>query len=396
MSARTDSPAPNVNAALVAPPLPPGTPGVTQGPRQLLLLGAGMAHLEVLKALAKSPVAGMQITLVSPHAQLWHAATLPGFIAGHYRPEDCTVPLEPLVQRSGVHWIRASVCGLNADDRTVALDNGRSLHFDWLSINTGPVQNRDLIEHQIPGAREHALFIRPLDNFAVLWPQVCAMAASRALRVAVVGGGASGIETALAVQYRLPTAAVTLLSGPDPLASAFDAGVQQRLLEALKERCVTVLQDSAISIQADSVTLGCGATLACDVTVLATGTQPPRWLESSGLALDSHGFMSVDASQRSTSHATVFAAGDISSRSDAIRPRNGVFARRSGLPLARNLFRVIQGQDVQSTVPSHRNLQILSLGNRYAILTWGSVYAQGHWVWWLKHWLDRRYIRMNS
>lgn len=369
---------------------PPAT--VTQGARQLLLLGAGMAHLEVLKALAKSPLEGVQITLVSPHAQLWHAATLPGFIAGHYRPEDCTFPLEPLVQRSGVHWMKANVVALNADARTVDLDNGRTLHFDWLSVNTGPVHNRDLIELQIPGAREHALFLRPLDNFAVLWPQVCAMAATRPLRVAVVGGGASGIETALAVQYRLPTAAVTLLTGSAPADRAFETTVQQQLQEALKTRRVTVLQDSAISIQADSVTLGCGANLACDVTVLATGAQPPRWLAAGGLALDSNGFVAVESAQRSTSHSTVFAAGDISSRSDVSRPRNGVFARRSGIPLARNLVRAVQGQEPQAAVPGQRHLQIVSLGNRQAIMTWGGLHAQGRWVWWLKHWIDRRYL----
>lgn len=380
MSARTDALTP---APLAAP---------SQGPQHLLLLGAGMAHLEVLKALAKSPVAGVQITLVSPHAQLWHAASLPGFIAGHYRPEDCTLPLQPLVQRSGVHWVKASVVALHADSRSVELDNGRTLNFDWLSINTGPVQNRELIEQEVPGAREHALFLRPLDNFAVLWPQVCAMAASRPLRVAVVGGGASGIESALAVQYRLPTAAVTLLTGPSPAASTFEQGVQMRLLQSLKEHRITVLPDRALSIQAQCVTLGCGATLACDVTVMTTGAQTPHWVANSGLALDPQGFLAVDAAQRSTSHPRVFATGDISSRSDTLRPRNGVFARRSGPPLARNLVRVVQGKEPQATPPGGAGLQIIGLGNRQAVLSWGNFHAQGRWVWWLKHWLDQRYM----
>ena len=366
MSARTDTITP---AALATP---------TQGPRHLLLLGAGKAHLEVLKELARSPVAGVQITLVAPNSQFWHAATLPDFIAGHYRPEDCTLPLEPLVQRSGVHWIRAKVVALQADARVVELDNGRTLHFDWLSIDTGPVQNRELIEQTLPGAREHALFLRPLDNFATLWPQVCAMAALRPLRVAVVGGGESGIEAAMAVQYRLPTAAVTLLSGALPPGSEFPQDVQMRLLQALKERRITVLQDRALSIHADCIALGCGATLACDITVLATGATGPRWVTNSGLALDAHGFPAVDAAQRSTSHAAVFAPGDIS--------------HRSGLPLARNLVQAVQGQEPQAAPLERVTMHIIGLGNRQAVLSWGNFQAQGRWVWWLKQWRDRRYL----
>ena len=366
MSARTDAITPTAHSA------------PSKGPRHLLLLGAGRAHLEVLKQLAKSPVAGVQITLVAPNSQFWHAATLPDFIAGHYRPEDCTLPLEPLVQRSGVHWIRAKVVALQAEARMVELDNGRTLHFDWLSIDTGPVQNRERIEQMLPGAREHALFLRPLDNFATLWPQVCAMAALRPLRVAVVGGGKSGIEAAMAVQYRLPTAAVTLLSGASPAGSALAQDVQMRLLRALKERRITVLQDHALSIQADCITLGCGATLACDITLLATGATAPGWVTKSGLALDTQGFPAVDNAQRSTNHPAVFAPGDIS--------------HRSGLPLARNLMQAVQGQEPQATPPERARLHIIGLGNRQAVLSWGNFQAQGRWVWWLKQWLDRRYL----
>jgi selenide,water dikinase len=85
---------------------------------------------------------------------------VPGFVADHYSLER-TVPfiaLEPLVRRAGVRWLQRSVRHLDAAHQAVLLDDGSRVQYDWLSINTGPVQNREQIERDIPGAREHGLF----------------------------------------------------------------------------------------------------------------------------------------------------------------------------------------------------------------------------------------------
>ena len=191
--------------------------------------------------------------------------------------DDCVIALEPLVQRSGIRWMQHSATGVDAQQQTVQLDDGSSLHFDWLSVNTGPVQDRKRIEQNLPGASEHALFLRPLEAFSALWPRVKKMGDERALRVAVIGGGAGGIELALAVRHRLPSCAVTLVCGDTPPGSNYPLKVQQRLLSVLKQRGVTVLQDWAVAVKPGAVQLGCGADLACDVPLLATGAQAPPW-----------------------------------------------------------------------------------------------------------------------
>jgi NADH dehydrogenase FAD-containing subunit len=38
-------------------------------------------------------------------------------------------------------------------------------------------------------------------------------------------------------------------------------------------------------------------------------------------------------------------------------------------------------------------LSLLSCGDRYAIASWGRYSVQGRWVWWLKDWIDRAFIR---
>jgi NADH dehydrogenase FAD-containing subunit len=166
-------------------------------PRQMVLLGAGHAHVHVLKALAANPP-GVRITLVTPHPLQMYSGMVPGYVAGHYGLDDCVIPLEPLVRRGGIRWLQRSVKALDTAAQTVTLDDGSTLHYDWLSINTGPVQSRAQLERSMPGAREHGLFARPMEAFAALWPKVVEMGATRALRVAVIGAGAGGIELAFA------------------------------------------------------------------------------------------------------------------------------------------------------------------------------------------------------
>jgi len=362
--------------------------------KHLVMLGAGHAHLHLLSTLAAQPLAGVQITLVTSHPRQLYSGLVPGFVAGHYTLEDCMIPLEPLLKGTAINWLVRSVKALDASARSLTLDDDSWLGFDFLSINTGSVQSRQQIELMIPGARENGLFLRPIESFGALWPKVVELADTRRLRVAVIGAGAAGAELAMAIGYRLPGSSVTLLAGTG-LAGNYTTAVRQRIARALQQRHITVLPDKAVGIAAGEVKLGSGARLVCDVPVIAIGAQAPAWLHGSGLALDESGFIAVDACQRSISDPQVFAAGDISTCVDrALAPSSG-YAMGAGPALAENLRAALSGQAPKPYVhvPREKTLSLLSCGGRYAIATWGDYSAQGRWVWWLKDWIDRSFIK---
>jgi len=375
-------------------PTEPSPTGESPGylPRQLVLLGAGHAHLHVLAQLATQPLVGARITLVAPHPRQMYAAMVPGYLAGHYSAEECTVALEPLVRRGGIRWLTRSVRALDAVAQTVQFDDGSAMHYDWLSVNTGPVINRNTMEKALPGARAHGLFVRPIDSFAALWLKVAQMGSQTGLRIAVIGAGATGLELAMAVRHRLPNAALTLLCGPALPGSGYSPAVQARLVAALKARRITIIRDTAVGLNGSAVLLESGATLACDVPLIATGAQAPPWLKPSGLALDAQGFVAVDAFQRSTSHANVFAAGDVSTRQDRELARSGVYAMRAGPAIAHNLRAVVAGQQPKQHQPPKNSLSLISCGDRYAIGSWGSLSFEGRWVWQLKNRIDRKFV----
>jgi NADH dehydrogenase FAD-containing subunit len=349
-------------------------------PRQLVLLGGGMANLQVLADLAVKPLPEMRIILVAPQPRSIYPGMLAGMVAGRYSADECAIPLEPLVRRAGIRWLQRQVTSLDTRTQTLRLDDGSSQHYDWLSINTGPVQNRDQMDHLLPGAREHGLFVHPMETFAALWPRVCELSQSRALRVAVIGSGTAAMELALAVRQRMPDCAVTWVAGPladtetDAAQPTAADTVITRLTQALKAQRITVLYDTALSLKADEVQLGCGARLACDVPLIATAGQTPAWLADSGLALGGDGQPATDHYQRSTSHPEVFSVTD------------------SSLALAHNLPAATTGGPLHASPDPDHSLRLLFGGNQQAVAGWGHYSAQGRVLSWLKSWTDRRFV----
>lgn len=155
----------------INPTMTPAT-GLTN----LVLLGAGHAHLHVLHSLAQSRPAGLNITVIAPYPRQLYSGMVPGFVAGHYTLDECVIPLQGLLPGCGARYIPSSSVAIDADSKTVTLANGQTVAYDWLSLNTGPVMDREKIEAQMPGAREHALFVRPMEAFSQLWPRVADMA----------------------------------------------------------------------------------------------------------------------------------------------------------------------------------------------------------------------------
>ena len=361
--------------------------------KHLVLLGGGHAHLHVLKALGAQTIASAHVTLVSPFPRQMYSGMVPGLVAGHYDLDEVSVALTPLAAAAKVEFLETSATAVDANAKTVQLQNGDTLAFDVLSLDTGPVMDRDLIR----GARELALFVRPIEHFTRLWTALFELAQTRALDVVVVGGGAAGVELVMALHHRLCTVAKTgarlslVTGGTAPLAS-HAIKVQARVKQALKQSQVTVFEDTCLEVREGALLLGSGARLACDAPVMALGSSTPTWLADSGLALDEAGFISTGPTLQSTSHADVFAAGDVASRLDVSRPKSGVYAVRAGPPLEANLRLHIGGGALLPYQPQPRSLNLLACGDRTAIASWGEWSIQGGWVWRWKDKIDREFV----
>jgi pyridine nucleotide-disulfide oxidoreductase family protein len=356
--------------------------------KKVLLLGAGHAQLSVLQALAQARLAGGDVLLVTPYPRQLYSGMVPGLIAGRFTEADCAIDVMALARAAGVHFRLGQAVALDAAAREVTLADGERIGYDVLSINTGPVQDRD----RIPGAREHALFVRPIESFIALWPATRQLAHERPVSVVLIGGGAAGVELALAVRAALGTRAEISLVAEGGLLTTYPERVRDRAARACKRARVQVLPGRVSAIDRRHVVVGDAMRIVCDVPLIATGSDAPSWLVGSGLALDERGFLRVGATLQSASHANVLAAGDIIVRDDASHPRSGVYAVRAGPVLAANLRAVVAGGTPAPYVPQPRSLNLLSTGDGRAIASWGAWSAQGRLMGWWKDRIDRAFI----
>jgi NADH dehydrogenase FAD-containing subunit len=263
----------------------------------------------VLRGLARQAASDWSVSLVAPHPYYIEAGMLPGYVAGHYALDDIRVPLDALVQASGAQFVPAHVLALDPAARRVQLSTGDALPYDVLSIDVEPAPEREAVEAAMPGARGNAMFLRPMQAFVQLWPQLQQLAQQRPLQVAVIAERLPGIELAMAAAHALAAphgSRVTLVAGDAPLLAGLPAGLQRRVLARLKALDITVLQDRCIGIEPGHIALAGGATLQCDAPLLAHGLGTPGWLAASGLQTAEDGSLQLNERLQSDSHRQVF------------------------------------------------------------------------------------------
>lgn len=364
-------------------------------PQRILLVGGGHSHVEVLRRFALQPDPRVALTLVSPAPDTAYSGMLPGLVAGLYTAAEAHIALPPLARWAGARFRMGRAEALDLYTKTAVLSGGTREAFDFVSLDVGSVP-----DDRVAGARAHAIGVKPVANFLAAWERMQADAAAGTVRtIAVVGGGAAGIEVLLAMHARVTTALGTaaprfaLITDRPHLLPEHPPAVRARIGRILVERGVVLHLDSpAVAVEPGAVVVAHGRRIAADRIVWAVAAAAAPWLAASGLACDERGFVQVDDTLRSPSHPFAFAAGDCATQVRHPRPRSGVFAVRQGPPLAANLRRAALGQPLAAYVPQRRALALITTGGRHAIASRGPFVAAGAWVWRWKDRIDRRFM----
>ena len=370
--------------------------------KRLLLVGGGHAQLAVLHALARQRPRAVEAVLLTPSPWQWYSGMLPGWMAGHYRAEDCRIDLRPLAAAAGVRLCLAAAVALDADRRRLQDDSGAIHDFDLLSLDVGSLTDTHALEALPAGT---LLPVKPLQAFFTAWPQRLAAArAGQLRRLAVVGGGAAGVELVLAAAQALRgagcTVALALVAPPGGLLAGHAEGVRRRVERRLAQEGIALhlarAEGTAAGLVLDHGAGAAPAALPADCVIAATGARALPWLRESGLACDAQGWVAVDAGHRSLSHSAIHAAGDVCTRAAPGFARSGVHAVHAGPVLTANLLAALENG--AASTPPHtyrprpRSLYLIASGPRHAIASWGRWSAEGSWVWHWKDYLDRGFI----
>jgi selenide,water dikinase len=366
--------------------------------QDLVLIGGGHAHVHVLKQFGERPLQDARVTLVGRDVETPYSGMIPGFVAGHYSFEECHIDLARLCARSGARLVHAEATGIDRAGRRVLLKDQPALGYDLLSIDVGSAPNVGAIA----GAGQWAIPVKPIAELGRRWLEFTQHMTSwlGPLNVMVIGGGAGGVELALAIDHRLREIAraaslqVTLATKDEILAGQAEAA-RRRLRAICQRRGIRLLEHAgAERIERGSVQLADGQWHQADAVFVVTEASAAPWFADTGLPLDEKGFLAVDDTLASTGDDRIFAAGDCATVLAHRRPKAGVFAVRQGPPLADNLRRALSGEPARPFVPQSRYLSILGTGDGRAVATKGDWAIEGRWVWWWKDYIDRKWMRM--
>ena len=374
--------------------------------RDLVLVGGGHSHVGVLRMFAMKPEPGVRITVICTDIDTPYSGMLPGYISGHYSFDEVHIDLGRLCAFAGARLYHDAVVGIDRKNQKIICQNRPPVAYDLLSINIGSTPQ---VQH-IEGAPTLAVPVKPIAQFNQRWLALLDKARQwpshrGRMTIAVVGGGAGGVELLLSMQYRLrhelkalgrspEDLKFVLLTSGDTILPTHNPGVRARFVKVLQE-CNVEVHTHAEVVQ---VSPGClhtrdGRTFDADETMWVTQAGGPAWLQSTGLALDDKGFILVHPQLQCLNDPLVFAAGDIASLVERPLEKAGVFAVRMAKPLAENLRRSLRGQKLLAYHPQRHWLALISTGNRYAVASRGPWGFGGDWVWRWKDRIDRQFMR---
>lgn len=376
--------------------------------KNLLLAGAGHAHIGLLRGLAnkrsKNSIVNnvnVKVTVITEHPQTLYSGMLPGWMASHYQLSDISIDIVELCRRAGVKLLKRPIVAIDADTQTIitALDaQEKAINYDLLSLNTGAdtditwLKSNAIVDNDL---KNSVIPVRPIFNFVEQWQQIIEQAKQAShYEVAVVGAGAAATELVMAAQFALQQINANhqayLVCG-EHLLSNFDDRFSARVIKQLQRHNIDIIYDRAERF-ADSKLATSKQTLSVDAVIAATGVMGSAWTAHTNLATVDDGFIAVNSKQQSTSHDNVFAIGDVATRVDRQIAHSGVHAVFGGKVEADNLLAYLANRTLDSYQPKNRTLYLLACGDKYAIGSWGTLSVQGHWVWYLKRYIDKRFV----
>jgi selenide,water dikinase len=361
----------------------------------VVILGGGHAHVHVLVALARHPVPNVQVTLVSRDVKALYSGMLPGVVAGLYTPEQAQIDLVRLAAATGARFVHAEAVGIDRSNKRVILAGAPTVAYDILSIDVGIEPALAVIAGAV-----RAIAVKPIGSFLEKFGDLIARCRrpDGPKRIALIGGGAGGVELLLSIRTRLMAETHTNLSfalvTDGEILATHNSRVRAAFRRIYAERDIALHEHRrARAVTMRAIELEGGETIAADAVLIATDAGAPGWFRETGLALDPHGFLAIDPTLQATNDPDVFAAGDCATLIEKPREKSGVYAVRAGPPLADNLRRRALGEPPKAWRPQRRHLALISTGGRYAVASRGMFKMEGAWVWTLKDWIDRRWVR---
>ena len=314
---------------------------------RVLVLGSGFAGLWAALGAARRldelgvPQGEVDITVVS--AQPFHDIRVRNYEADL---SACRIPLQDLLDPTGVGHVTADVTGIDAAAATVRTAAGATLGYDRLVLALGS----RVVKPDLPGLAEFAYDVDTYGGAMKLQAHIRELAGRAADPAAatavVVGAGLTGIETASELPNMLSdalgagvTPRVILVDHNPHVGSDMGESARPVIEDALAENKVDAITGVGVTaVDERSVTLSSGEVVPAATLVWCAGMRANPLTAQFDVPRDRLGRLPVDDHLRVEGVAGVFAAGDVQDS----KYRQAVSAAGTGCMAALDAFHFLE------------------------------------------------------
>ncbi|MEL6581620.1 MAG: NAD(P)/FAD-dependent oxidoreductase [Cyanobacteria bacterium J06621_12] len=289
---------------------------------RICIVGGGFGGLYTALRLSEFPWTSEnkpEITLIDKSDRFLFSPLLYELITEELQSWEIAPPFAELLANTGVVFQQGSVTDINLEGRQVTLEGGTEISYDKLVLSTGGKTPVDLV----PGAKEYALPFRSLNDAYRLQEELRLLeeADKDRIRVAVVGGGYSGVELACKLADRLgEKGRIRIIDRGAKIlkdSSEFNRETAVKALE--KYQIWQDLETEVEKVERDSISLIYKAqtdTIPVDLVLWTVGNRVSELITKLYLEQNTQGLLEIEPTLLVKGREDIFALGDAANSYD--------------------------------------------------------------------------------
>jgi NADH dehydrogenase len=290
---------------------------------RICILGGGFGGLYTALRLSQLPWESLpkpEIVLVDQSDRFVFSPLLYELLTGELQTWEIAPPFEELLRDTGVRFYQTAVSGIDTQQRRVYLQDGPEIGYDRLVLALGGETPLDIV----PGATSYAYPFRTIADAYRLEERLRVLEESDTdkIRVAIVGGGYSGVELACKLADRLGSRGrFRLIELTDQILRTSPEFNREAARKALEERGIFIdLETRVEAIAQDTISLeykGQVDTIPVDLVIWTVGTRVSPVVRNLPLKQNQRGQITTTPTLQVLDHPEIFALGDLAECRDA-------------------------------------------------------------------------------
>lgn len=291
--------------------------------RRICILGGGFGGLYTALRLDELPWEGNQkpeIVLIDRNDRFLFSPLLYELVSGEMQTWEVAPPFAEILADTSIIFDRANVSEIDIQFKQIKRENSPAISYDKLVIAMGGTTPLDLV----PGAREYAIPFRTLQDAYQLEEKLRLLEQSKAekIRIAVIGGGYSGVELVCKLADRLgEKARLRLVERTKDILFNSPKFNREAAKKALEQRKVWLdLETEVDKIEAETISLlykGQIDTIPVDLVLWTVGTKGSDLIRSLPLQKNQRGMLCINDFLQTVDRQEIYALGDVAEGRDA-------------------------------------------------------------------------------